>query len=78
MLEALGRHPYRPAHMHFLVTADGYKDVITHTFLGDDPYLTSDAVFGVKDSLIAPIDRVDGESVWHSRFDFKLVKVTSD
>ncbi|WP_261841890.1 dioxygenase family protein [Aliamphritea ceti] len=78
LLEALGRHPYRPAHMHFLVTADGYKQVVTHTFLGDDPYLSSDAVFGVKDSLIAPIDKTEGPSVWHSKFDFKLVRATAE
>lgn len=78
LLEAMGRHPYRPAHMHFLVTAGGYKQVVTHTFLGDDPYLSTDAVFGVKDSLIAPIDRVDGDTVWKSAFDFTLVAATDD
>lgn len=73
MLRALGRHPNRPAHMHFLVTAPGFKKVITHTFVGDDPYLDSDAVFGVKQSLIAPFDKVkNGSTLWLSRFDFVL------
>jgi catechol 1,2-dioxygenase len=74
MLGHLGRHPYRPAHMHYLVTADGYQRLVTHTFVGNDPYLTSDTVFGVKKSLVAPFERVtDGTTVWRSPFDFVLV-----
>jgi protocatechuate 3,4-dioxygenase beta subunit len=53
MLGQLGRHPYRPAHLHFIVTAKGYHPVTTHLFVKGDPYLGSDAVFGVKRSLIA-------------------------
>jgi hydroxyquinol 1,2-dioxygenase len=52
MLHALGRHPYRPAHVHFIVSADGYRPVTTHLFVNGDPYLASDAVFGTKDSLV--------------------------
>ena len=74
MLGQLGRHPYRPAHMHYLVTAPGYEKLVTHTFVGGDEYLTSDAVFGVKNTLIAPFDRVEGgQTLWHSPFDFTLV-----
>ncbi|GJG94309.1 intradiol ring-cleavage dioxygenase [Cupriavidus pauculus] len=73
MLGHLGRHPYRPAHMHFLVSAPGFETVVTHTFVGDDPYLASDAVFGVKETLVAPFERIDdGETVWRSHFDFLL------
>lgn len=73
MLEHLGRHPFRPAHMHFLVTAPDCDDLITHTFIGDDPYLASDAVFGVKKTLIAPFEPVaDGETHWRSDFDFVM------
>lgn len=73
LLARLGRHPYRPAHMHFIVTADGYEPVITHTFVAGDAYLASDAVFGVKQSLIAPFDPVqDGATKWRSKFDFVL------
>lgn len=76
MLCALGRHPYRPAHMHFIITAPGFEKVVTHTFVGDDPYITSDAVFGVKDSLVAPFERIEnGRAMWRSRFDFVLVPV---
>mgnify|MGYP001030261692 CR=1 FL=1 len=74
MLGHLGRHPYRPAHMHYLVTAPGMQKLVTHTFVGGDEYLTSDAVFGVKDTLVAPYERVEGgETIWRSPFDFVLV-----
>jgi hydroxyquinol 1,2-dioxygenase len=53
MLKALGRHPWRPAHLHFMVTAPGYERLITHVFRDGDPYLESDAVFGVRSSLVA-------------------------
>lgn len=73
MLEHLGRHPYRPAHMHYLVTAPGFQKLVTHTFVGDDSYLESDAVFGVKRTLIAPFERLSGAATdWHSPFDFVL------
>jgi len=52
MLLEMGRHPYRPAHIHFMLSAPGYKSLITHLFVESDPYLDSDAVFGVKNSLV--------------------------
>lgn len=73
MLTTLGRHPYRPAHMHFIVSAPGFDRIVTHTFVDGDPYLTSDAVFGVKRSLIVSYEPVtDGETKWRSDFDFVL------
>ena len=54
MLMAMGRHPMRPAHIHFIVGAPGFEPVTTHVFVDGDIYLDSDAVFGVKDSLIEP------------------------
>jgi len=56
MLRAMGRHPWRPAHIHFIVTAPGYAPVVTHLFVEGDPYLDSDAVFGVKNSLVVRFD----------------------
>ncbi|RYF77756.1 MAG: hydroxyquinol 1,2-dioxygenase [Comamonadaceae bacterium] len=53
MLEALGRHPWRPAHLHFMISAPGFERLITHVFRNGDRYLDSDAVFGVRSSLIA-------------------------
>jgi hydroxyquinol 1,2-dioxygenase len=52
MLHATGRHPWRPAHIHFIVSADGYRSVTTHVFDSESRYLASDAVFGVKPSLV--------------------------
>jgi hydroxyquinol 1,2-dioxygenase len=51
MLEATGRHPWRPAHIHMIVRADGYRDLTTHVFDAASEYLDSDAVFAVKPSL---------------------------
>ena len=59
LLAATRRHPYRPAHLHFIVGAPGYRSVTTHVFVADSPYLDSDAVFGVKDSLIREVPEVD-------------------
>lgn len=51
LLQATNRHPWRPAHVHFMVDAPGCRQLVTHLFCQGDPYLESDAVFGVKDSL---------------------------
>ena len=56
MLRGSGRHNWRPAHTHFLISAPGYKDVITHLFDRDSDYLDSDAVFGVRPSLIVDMN----------------------
>ena len=74
MLGSMGRHPYRPAHMHFMVTAPRYQKTVTHTFVGGDEWLTSDAVFGVKESLVAPFEASDGDTDWHSPFNFIMVE----
>jgi catechol 1,2-dioxygenase len=59
LLAATDRHPNRPAHLHFIVAAPGYRPVTTHVFVADSPYLDSDAVFGVKESLIREVLEVD-------------------
>jgi catechol 1,2-dioxygenase len=59
LLTATGRHPYRPAHIHFIVAADGHLPVTTHIFVAGSPYLDSDAVFAVKQRLITDFARVD-------------------
>ncbi len=58
LMEKMKRHPMRPAHMHAIVSAPGYQQVITHVFVEGDPYLDSDAVFAVKDSLVAKYRKV--------------------
>jgi hydroxyquinol 1,2-dioxygenase len=57
MLKALGRHPWRPAHIHFMIEAPGYEKLVTHVFRDADQYLRSDTVFGVRSSLIAHYQR---------------------
>jgi hydroxyquinol 1,2-dioxygenase len=59
LLIATKRHPYRPAHIHFLVTADGYRPLTTHIFVAGSPYIESDAVFAVKKSLVVDFTPVD-------------------
>ena len=84
MLRAMGRHPNRPGHIHMMVYRDGYVPVTTHLFAHDSPYLDSDAVFGVRDSLIVtyvqhgPGTAPDGramDKVFHTAaYDFVLAK----
>jgi len=57
LLAALGRGTMRPAHVHFMVSAPGYRTLVTHVFTADSEHLGDDAVFGVKQSLIADFDR---------------------
>ncbi|HTR86273.1 MAG TPA: dioxygenase [Reyranella sp.] len=57
MLRALGRHAWRPAHLHMIVHAPGHKPLITEFFPEDDKYLDQDAVFGVRASLVLPFKR---------------------
>ena len=57
ILDRMGRHPMRPAHLHFMVSAPGHETLVTHLFVKGDPYLESDVVFGVKDTLIVDFKR---------------------
>lgn len=82
MLEAQGRHPWRPAHVHFMISAPGFEQLVTHVFVAGDEYLDSDVVFGVKDSLIrefirhdpgrAPDGRIQNVPYYHLNYDFGL------
>ncbi|KAL1303745.1 hypothetical protein AAFC00_007088 [Neodothiora populina] len=58
LLMHLKRHPYRPSHMHFMFKKDGFDPLITALYLRNDPYESTDAVFGVKNSLLVDIQRV--------------------
>jgi protocatechuate 3,4-dioxygenase beta subunit len=59
LLRKLKRHCYRPSHMHFMFQKDGYDHLISSLYLRGDPYETSDAVFGVKESLLIDLGVVD-------------------
>jgi hydroxyquinol 1,2-dioxygenase len=72
MLGKMGRHPMRPAHIHFIVEMPGYERLVTHIFVRGDKYLDNDAVFGVKEDLIADFVR-DGDA-WRCNFDLCLKK----
>ncbi len=84
LLRKLGRHPYRPAHIHFIVSAPGFQPIVTHLFDRDDPYLASDVVFGVKESLVAKFTQHDDPKAaaeaglnnpfWTAQHEFKLVR----
>jgi protocatechuate 3,4-dioxygenase beta subunit len=88
LLNALGRHPFRPAHLHFIVTAPGYDPVITHIFTPDCPYLSEDVVFGVKSSLIGDFVQVEDQEAarelgfaspfWSVTWDFTLTPEAKD
>jgi hydroxyquinol 1,2-dioxygenase len=70
LLHRMGRGPNRAAHIHFIVRATGHRSVITHVFPPDCPYLETDAVFGVKESLIGDFRQVGDH--WELGWDFVL------
>ncbi|MEU6275891.1 dioxygenase [Streptomyces populi] len=82
LLGATGRHPWRPAHIHFIVSAEGHAPVTTHIFVAGGPYLDSDAVFAVKRSLVQDFAETDdpvlarefgvANPFRHARFDLVL------
>jgi protocatechuate 3,4-dioxygenase beta subunit len=61
LLEAIGQHPWRPAHIHFKVEAEGHEPLITQVFFPDDPYLENDTIGAVKSALIRPLSRHEDE-----------------
>ncbi|KAI0021978.1 aromatic compound dioxygenase [Xylariomycetidae sp. FL0641] len=77
LLGLLDRHPYRPAHIHFLVVADGYRPLTTQVFDEEDAYTRDDAVFAVKRELLVKFKRREGdeETRWELEYDFSLCPV---
>ena len=71
MLVAGGRHPWRPAHLHFMIQAPEHETLITHLFIDGDPYLDSDTVFGVRRSLVVSLER-GRDGTRHMRHTFVL------
>ena len=76
LLQLLDRHPYRPAHIHFIVDAPGHRPLITQLFDREDKYLVDDAVFAVKDDLIVDYAPRAGDmkAKWTLAYDFVLTK----
>lgn len=60
LLSSQGRHPFRPAHLHFLAVKEGYKSLVSQLYMGDDPHLSSDVQFGVTRALVAELESHDG------------------
>ena len=79
LLNKLDRHPFRPAHIHFMVKAEGYADLITHVFIYGDKYLDSDTVFAVKKSLIRKLvyktEEGTTQKCFHLNFDIVMKKL---
>ncbi len=73
MLRALGRHPYRPAHLHFMFAARGYRTLTTALYLAGDRYLDSDAVFGAKESLVVRAEPALSSNVKAGAIDFRFI-----
>jgi protocatechuate 3,4-dioxygenase beta subunit len=59
LLEAMGQHPWRPAHIHFKVQAEGHEPLVTQVFFPDDPYLDNDTIGAVKSDLVRPLSKHD-------------------
>ena len=79
MLHKMGRHPYRPGHIHMIVSAPGHLPVTTHLFVAGSEYLDSDAVFGMKQSLVAQFNRhPPGISPYGERVDTAFYTVNYD
>ncbi len=84
MLAGMGRHPNRPGHIHMMVYAPGHVKLTTHLFVANSPFIESDAVFGVRPSLVvdfeehaagrAPDGRVMDKPYWSAHYDFRLEK----
>lgn len=76
-LEATARSAWRPAHIHFMIKAEGYDTLITHVFRSGDRFLQADPVFGVRDRLVADWKpQVDGTTLLE--FDFVLNPVVKE
>ena len=88
MLKATGRHPWRPAHIHFVVSADGYEPVTTHIFDRTDPYLKAMRYSRSRTPLICDFarhEKPDAEAarsaspdpICRAEFDFRLTPATA-
>ena len=76
LMQALGRHGNRPAHVHFFVEAPGYRTLTTQINFGDDPFAADDFAFGTREGLL-PVPNRQGDSA-HIAFDFVLQRAVRD
>jgi hydroxyquinol 1,2-dioxygenase len=81
MIRAQKRHGYRPAHIHFVIGAPGYRELVTALYIGGDAHIDSDTVFGVNESLITSVNQNDPSSPFPNlpsiQYDFQLAKAST-
>jgi len=81
MIRAQKRHGYRPAHIHFVIGASGYRELVTALYIAGDDHIDSDTVFGVNDSLVTSLNKTDPASPFPNlpsiRYDFQLAKASA-
>jgi hydroxyquinol 1,2-dioxygenase len=77
-----GRHGFRPAHIHVLIGAPGYRELVTALYLSDDPHIDSDTVFGVSNALVVTPRADDPDAPVQGipavRYDFRLGRAAGD
>jgi len=82
LIQAQGRHGCRPGHIHFLIGAEGYRELVTALYLAGDQYVDSDTVFGVSQSLVISPRENDPDSpvpgVPSARYDFSLGRASAE
>jgi protocatechuate 3,4-dioxygenase beta subunit len=82
MIRAQKRHGYRPSHIHFLVSAPRYRELVTALYARGDEHIDSDIVFGVTDSLVVQVDEHDPDSPLAGypsiHYDFKLARAANE
>jgi catechol 1,2-dioxygenase len=78
LLNLLDRHPMRPAHIHLMISRDGYIPVTTQIFPKDDPYLATDSVFAVKDDLVVDFKPLQGDANAKLELEYNIVLAPTD
>jgi len=82
MIRAQRRHGYRPAHIHFLIGAPGYREVVTALYLDGDDHIDSDTVFGVTETLVVSVNKNDPASPIPNlpsiKYDFQLSAIKGE
>lgn len=76
LLQLMDRHPYRPAHIHYIVQHEGHKPITTQIFDAESKYLDDDSVFAVKDSLVVKFEprKGDAQAEWELEYNVALAK----
>jgi protocatechuate 3,4-dioxygenase beta subunit len=72
LLNALGRHPFRPAHIHFIISARGFKPLVTALYVDGDQYIDSDVVFGSREKLAVKYERSSAKNIDTIQYQFVI------